>query len=132
MSISEEILVAKLKGHTFNWSVYQYIEVYSHMDAEMLYIVNDAIEKFRIKIIGQNDYRVIDLCVAAVSAAVAVIAEREKFTDISKIKIQRATTTMSVAYMSFINQLNSMSEIVDTLLPYAINDILIQIRYSNA
>ena len=132
MSISEDMVVDKLKGHTYTWSVYQHAEIHSHMDAEMTYIIGDAVDRFRIKVSAQNNYRVIDLCMAVTYAAILLIAEREKFKNSDNIKLPRAATAMSRAYMNFKGQLTTMNEIVDTLLPYAIYDILTQIRYCSA
>lgn len=131
MSITEDMLVDRLKGHTYKWSPYQYAEIHSHLDAEMSYIVGDAVDRFRAKVSAQNNYRVIDLCLAVTYQVMLLIAEREKFKNSDNLRLPRAANAMSKAYMNFVGQLNTMNEIVDTLLPYAINDILIQIKYQD-
>jgi len=128
MSISEDMLVDRLKGHTYVMSHYQYMEVREHVDPEMMYIVTESIYNF-MKSIDSNSYKLYQLFRKIYSIVVQTICEREKFNDTSSINYSRIENKMFKVYDSICKETDSAHTIINTLLPYIINDTLIQIRY---
>ena len=120
-----------LKGHTYKFSPYQYMEVNSHIDHEMQWIVNGYVSDFSKKIVG-GKYRVYSLFETVARAVAQVIAEREEF-SYDKIIIRRIADSMFSAYQAYTGPKgDSQYEITDTFLVYAVNATIAQIRYLRA
>lgn len=127
MSASEDMVVAKLKGHKLNMSTWQYAEAQSHIDPEMLYIVEHAVIHFTIGLGARDNYRVVDLCKTVAEIVSKTLTERENHKGV--ISITRTAKIMSAQFDNLTN-VTGQFEVANELLIYAVNDILIQIKYN--
>lgn len=118
----------KLKGHTYMFSPYQYIEVYSHLDPELNWIVHSRVSEFSKSVVG-GKYRIYSLCEVVAKAVADVVAEREEF-DVRKLIFKNITDSMFNAYQSYTgDKKGSQYHIADLFLIYAVNAAIVQIRY---
>jgi hypothetical protein len=130
MSISEAMLADKLRGHTYNMTQLQYTEVMGHIDAEMSFIITSRFYEFTL---NKSQYYLHNAFLLVVKTAVEVICEREKYNDIQNISVDRTFNKMLqnwyILYPKGVKDENSIIEVINNLLIYVINDIIIQIRY---
>lgn len=131
MSISEDMLADKLKGYTFNMSQYQYMEVHSHIDPEMQYIVAEVVYK-HITAQVNDTYHLYPFFKMLVRAVIGVMYEREKVDNsINGVNSDRIESIIWNKYEAVCTKSDSALSIAIKMLPYIINDTLVQIRYIN-
>ena len=128
MSISEDMLADKLKGHSFKMSEYQYAEVRSHIDPEMMYIVTETVYNFMGTQIGDT-YKMYSFIKAIVRIVIRTICERERCDII--INSDRIESIVWNAYEAVCTKSDNATSIAMKVLPYIINDTLVQLRYLN-
>jgi len=129
MSFKEDMVCAKLKGHDYKVSEFQYLEIIHHMDPEFYWIINETITEFLKKVDGDT-YRTYSLFSETAKAIISIIMEREKA---SKTPILRDTAdAMFAAYSSFKGHRGSNGyEIINKFLIYGIKSAIINVRYIN-
>jgi len=130
MNPEHEMLVDKLKGHIYNLTPYQYLEVHGHMDAEMYYIIeSDAYEyQKEVRTTADNMWRPYFLFSLMADSVIKVMCERESFSDISIIKKGRIVDKMMEASTTVTIKHGIIRAAHDFLI-YAVADTLLQIRY---
>jgi hypothetical protein len=128
MSISEDMLADKLKGHSFKMSQYQYAEVRSHIDPEMMYIVTETVYN-HMSVEKDATYKLYPFFKSVVRIVMKTMCEREKC-DIT-INSDRIESIVWNAYDSVCTNSDRALAIAMKVLPYIINDTLVQIRYYN-
>jgi len=115
----------KLKGHTYQFSPYQYMEVQSHIDPELTWIVYSSVEDF-IKSQPGNTYKVYGLFHTVSKAVSNIIAERE---NVKNIPVRVVTECMFSAYQAFNGDKGGyQNDITERFLIYAVNAALTQAR----
>jgi hypothetical protein len=131
MNPEHEMLVDKLKGHTYNLTPHQYLEVRGHMDAEMMYIIESEAYEYvkEVRKTADNMWRPYFLFSMIAVSVIKVMCERENFTsDISFIKKGRIVDKMLEAKNS-VGVYNDIIQAAHDFLIYAVADTLLQIRY---
>ena len=132
MNPEHEMLVDKLKGHTYNLTPYQYLEVRGHMDAEMMYIIESEAYEYvkEVKKTADNMWRPYFLFSIMAESVIKVMCDRENFTsDISFIKKGRMVDKMLEATTSVSIKDCGIIKAAHNFLIYAVADTLLQIRY---
>jgi hypothetical protein len=129
MSIKNKMLMDQLKGHSYKMSPFQWMEVQSHYDPELQWILASTVENFSKTLTG-NTYNVRHLFNEVAKAVVNVIAEREQAKNIPSYN--SITDVMLEAYYSYtgakaVGQYNT----AELFLIYAIDAAIIQIRHAN-
>jgi len=96
-----ELTWAKVAGHDYGVTIFQYQEIMHHIDPELMWIVNEAVSKF-MEPDASKTYRVYDLFYTVARELLPVIVEREKaeakpnfgeVAEIKKVKLQPSWST---------------------------------------
>lgn len=129
MNFKEDMSFAKLKGHDYKVTEFQYYEIMHHMDPEFQWIIYETITKF-IKNANSDTYRLYSLFLEVANTINSIIVEREKAEN--KPNYRDIADKMFDAYSSFQGYKGANGyEIVDTFLIYGIKSAIINVRYFN-
>ena len=123
----------KLKGHTYDLSPFQYMEVMHHMDPEMQWILHSAGEMLvdDPNAAPKGQFYVSDLFATMADAAAGVLAERLKL-DKDDVNAERTARKTLKAYRSFNEpRPKGLHNIADFFMIYVVDDVLRQLRYPN-
>jgi hypothetical protein len=141
MNPQHNMVLDKIKGHSYNFSVWQYYEVTELYDPEMQYITYEAMEMFRAEHTKQKginaSYAVRDFFRYIATAVYRSIAEREQFQfkiDDSWVQsdITKVVEHMIKAYRKIFPDAGSgktIEELTDMFMMYAIHAALTIVRY---
>lgn len=130
MYSSDDLVVAKLKGHDYRVTIFQYDEIIHHIDPEFTWMIHETVYNFTLDM-KTNNYLVYDLFYRVAEKICVIIAEREKS---EKIPSYRAVAEeMLNAYTTFTGNKKDKSpiELVNEFLIYGIKYSIIIIRYYN-
>lgn len=126
------MLMDKLKGHSYDLSPFQYIEIMHHSDPEMQWILHSVVDEFLALPSNRPSYYVSDLFKRVAEEASKVLAERLNL-DENDVNAERTARITFKAYRTFNEpRPKGAHNIVDIFMIYILDDVLRQMRYPNA
>jgi len=128
MDYAAELAWAKLAGHDYKVSIFQYQEIIHHMDPEFRWIILSAVGEFLAGQAG-NTYSVYGLFICVAKKLLSIISEREKYTG-PILSCSEIADSMFRAYTTFPgHKSDDAYEYVETFLIYGIRDAIILLRF---
>ena len=135
-STQEDLLIEQMSGHCYGWTVFRYIEVMHHFDAEMSYIVAEEVSAYTKKMKKNNTPMYVTNVVSKVSNAVfKVILEREgllekvkKHMDLSQFKMEGGAIRLLMKTYKIPSKGRTVMEIIEDYMRYIVDWSLIEVK----